>query len=74
MRRDATLTTLTIALVLAAKPVSAAEPDAAAQQRAVAAILKLGGEVEVDAKRPGRPVVEVVPLPEMVASFSAECP
>src|SRR5688572_2027088 len=58
MRRFAPMTLVGILLAVT-QPMLRAQDSKAERERAIAAIKKLGGVVEVDVKRPGMPVVGV---------------
>ena len=54
-----TMSTLAAALLLVPGPSVRAQGDNAEQERAIARIEKLGGKVELDEQRPGKPVIKV---------------
>src|ERR1043166_211196 len=54
-----TMSTLAAALLLFTRSSACAAGDNAEQDRAIAKIENLGGKVELDEKRPGKPVIKV---------------
>ena len=54
-----TMSTLAAAVLLFTGPSAWAQGDNAEQERAIARIENLGGKVELDEQRPGKPVIKV---------------